>query len=384
MSIAYFDCFSGISGDMALGALVDAGGELAVVEQAVAALGLRPEVRVSARQEERGHLGGTRVLVEAGQGPPRTVPDLLAAVAAAPLPDRVREQATDAIRRLGAAESRIHGVAVDDLHLHELGGADTLVDLVGTFWLLESLGVESVFASPLPAPRGLAGEMPLPPPATLRILEGTDAVLVPDPRTVELVTPTGAALLAAAAKFERPAMRIDRVGYGIGGRDEPGNGLAVWLGEAVSEAPTVAVLETNLDDMSPVLIAALLEDLMAAGALDVSVASILMKKGRPGHALTVISDLERQYSLAAALLERSTSLGLRITRVERVISGRRVMEVMTRWGVARVKVKESGGRVIDVTSEYEDSRRLAQEAGADVRVVARAAEAAARKELGIE
>ncbi|MEP7105325.1 MAG: nickel pincer cofactor biosynthesis protein LarC [Chloroflexota bacterium] len=384
MTIAYFDCFSGISGDMALGALLDAGGELSVLEGAVAALGLDAEVKVSARQEERGHLGGTRAVVEVEEGEPRTVPQLLAVVERAALPAPVRARALDAIRRLGVAESRIHGRPMDDLHLHELGGADTLVDLVGSFWLLDSLGVETVYASPLPAPHGLAGEMPLPPPAAMRILEGSQAVLQPDPRTVELVTPTGAALLAAVAKFERPAMRMDRIGYGLGGRPDPGNALAVWLGEPVSEAPRVAVLETNLDDMSPVLIAALMEDLMAAGALDVSVTPILMKKGRPGHALAIITDLERQAALAGALLERSTSLGLRISHVERLVSGRRVIEVMTRWGEARVKVKETGGRVIDVTAEYEDCRRLAREAGADVRVVARAAEAAARKELGIE
>jgi uncharacterized protein (TIGR00299 family) protein len=312
------------------------------------------------------------------------VPQLLAVVERAVLPEQVRERSLDALRRLGVAESRIHGRPVDELHLHELGGADTLVDLVGSFWLLDALGVDSVYASPLPAPHGLAGGMPLPPPAVMRILEGSDAVLQPDPRSVELVTPTGAALLAVVARFERPAMRMDRIGYGIGGRPDPGNALAVWIGEPVSEAPKVAVLETNLDDMSPVLIAALMEDLMAAGALDVSVTPILMKKGRPGHALAVITDLERQHALAGALLERSTSLGLRITHVERLVSGRRVIEVMTRWGEARVKVKETGGRVIDVTAEYEDCRRLAHEAGADVRVVARAAEAAARKELGIE
>ena len=385
MTIAYFDCFSGISGDMALGALLDAGGELAILERTVTALGLDAEVKVKARQEERGHLGGTRVLVEVGDGGSRTVPDLVAAVErATDVPERARQLAADAIRRLGAAESRIHGQAVEDLHLHELGGADTLVDLVGAFWLLESLGVETVYAGPLPAPHGLAGDLPLPPPAALRVLEGTGAVLQPDSRQVELVTPTGAALLAAAARFERPAMRVDRVGYGIGSRPEPGNALGVWLGQPVREAATVAVLETNLDDMSPVLVAALLEDLMAEGALDVSVAPILMKKGRPGHALTLICEPERQYAMASALLERSTTLGLRISQVERVISGRRVMTVMTRWGQARVKVKETAGHPIDVTAEYEDVRKLAHDAGADVRLVARSAEAAARKELGIE
>src|SRR5215470_16959127 len=175
-AVAYFDCFSGISGDMTLGALLDAGADRAVLDAAVEALGLAGEVRVHARHEERGHLGGTRV--------------------------------------------------------------------VGSFWLLESLEVESVHASPLPAPRGRHSA-----PGTLRVLEGTGAVLEPDDRRAELVTPTGAAILATVARFERPAMALDRTGYGLGARPLPGNALGVWLGSAAAEPALVTVVEANLDDM---------------------------------------------------------------------------------------------------------------------------------------
>ena len=171
--VAYFDCPSGISGDMTLGALLEAGADRALLDATVEALGLGGEVRVETRREERGHLGGLRVLVAcAPDGPARTVPDLERAVAAADLPDRVRARALSAIARLGRAESAVHGRPVEQLHLHELGGADTLVDLVGAFWLLESLAVDAVHASPLPAPRGRFTA-----PGTLRVLEGTGAVL---------------------------------------------------------------------------------------------------------------------------------------------------------------------------------------------------------------
>ena len=385
MSVAYFDCFSGISGDMTLGALVDAGGDLAVVEAAVEALGLASEVRVSARHEQRGHLGGTRLLVEVEDRGRRTVPQLEAAIRNAGLPAAVRERSLAAVDRIAQAESRIHGVPREDLHLHELGGADTLVDIVGSFWLLDSLGVTALHASALPAPRGwLSAELPLPGPAVMRILAGTGAVLEPDRRDVELVTPTGAAILAAAARFERPALRVDRVGYGIGTRETPGNALGVWLGEPLPEAAAVTLLETHLDDLAPNQLAALADDLMEAGALDVATTPIVMKKGRPGHRLTVMADPASAERLGALLLERSSALGLRVTRAERLLAGRRALTVDTPYGRVAVTVKELGGRPVDVAAEHDEVRAAARAHGVDPRRVARAAERRAREELGLE
>jgi len=384
VTIAYFDCFSGISGDMALGALVDAGGDLAVVEEAIEALGLSSHVRVSARPERRGHVGGTRVLVEAGDGGSRTVPQLVETVERAELPARVRRRSLQAIGLLAEAESRVHGVPTAELHLHELGGADTLVDVVGTFWLLEALDVDAVHSSPLPAPRGWLGELPLPGPAALRVLATAGAVLEPDPRDVELVTPTGAAILAAVARFERPPIRLDRVGYGIGARDRPGNALGVWLGLPVPEAATVALIETNLDDMTPAALATLGEELLGAGALDVALSPILMKKGRPGHRLTVMAEPALTQALSALVLRHSTALGLRVSHAERVLAGRRFLDVDTRWGRVRVKVKELDAGPVEVAAEHDDCVRLARPAGVDVRRVARAAEQTARTELGLE
>jgi len=226
--------------------------------------------------------------------------------------------------------------------------------------------------------------LPLPAPASLRVLEGTGAVLQPSDEPRELVTPTGAAILAAVATFDRPTMALRRVGYGIGANQSPANSLAVWIGEEVASESGVTVVETNLDDMAPNLIAALCEDLMSAGALDVAVVPALMKKGRPGHLLSVMSPPELVAQLTDQLLRRSTTLGVRISPVQRVIAARRVIEVKTALGTARVKVKELGGQPVDVAPEYEDCRRISRESGTDLREVMRLVADSARRELGLE
>ena len=376
MKLAYFDCFSGISGDMTLGALVDAGADRALLDATVEALGLGDEVTVDVRREARGHAGGTRVEVKVSDRVERTVPALRVVVEGSGAPGEVKSRAVDAIDRVAQAESVIHGVPEQDLHLHELGGGDTLVDLVGAFWLLHALEVERVYASALPMSR--------PAPATLRILEGSGAQLVPVEGDRELVTPTGAAILAAAATFERPAMTLRHVGYGLGSHPAPGNALAVWIGDEVAASTGVTLIETNLDDMAPNLVAALVEDLMAAGALDVTVVPALMKKGRPGHVLTVMSPPELVPKLSEQVLRGSTTLGVRLRQVDRVIAARRVIEVRTDLGVARVKVKEMGGEAVDVAPEYEDCRRIARERAIDLRDVMRVFTAAARQQVGLQ
>jgi uncharacterized protein (TIGR00299 family) protein len=383
MTIAYFDCFSGISGDMTLGALIDSGADRALLDAAVEALGLGDEVKIEVRHETRGHLGGTRVIVETVDRVERTVPALRAVVENADAPDRVKTPVLDAINRLSRAESRLHGLPEDQLHLHELGGADTLVDLMGAFWLLHGLDVEQVYASALPAPRGRTERMPLPAPASIRVLEGTGVVFEATDEGRELVTPTGAAILAVGAKFERPAMSLRSVGYGIGTLDSPGNALAVWIGEKIESKTGVTVIETNIDDMAPNLVAALCEDLIDAGALDVSVTPALMKKGRAGHLITVMSEPELAARLADHLLRHSTTLGVRVTSAQRVTAQRRIIEVQTHLGKARVKVKELGGKPIDAAPEYEDCRRISRESGVDLREVMRVVAAAARKELDL-
>lgn len=382
-TVAYFDCFSGISGDMTLGALIDAGGDAAVLDVAIESMKLAGEVEVETRHEMRGHVGGTRVDVRVEAGQARTVPQLRSLVERSDAPKPVRSRALDAIGRLAVAEAKLHARSEDDLHLHELGGADTLVDLLGAFWLLHSLEVDTVYASPLPAPRGRSKGMPLPAPASMRVLEGTGATLRPVDGEQELVTPTGAVILATCAKFESPALSLRRIGYGIGARDTPGNALAVWIGEEARERSDVTVIETNLDDMAPNAIAALVEDLMAAGALDVTVTPVVMKKGRPGHTVSVIASPDLTAKLADHLLRDSTTLGVRLSALQRVIAQRRVVEVRTTLGAARVKVKELGGRVAGITPEYEDCRRISLESGVALDEVTRIVAEAARRELGL-
>ncbi len=385
MRIAYFDCFAGISGDMALGALLDCGADRSVLDATVEALRLQDEVSIDVHHETRGHAGGTRVVVRTKDRHERAVPALRAAVQDSDVPGAVKTSAMTAIDLLARAEARIHATDVADLHLHELGGADTLVDVVGAFWLLHALDVAGVYASPLPAPHGRKGDMPLPAPASLRVLEGTGAVLRPVDGDRELVTPTGAAILAASAKFVTPvSMTLHRVGYGVGASQAPGNLLAVWLGEeSTSHQDDVTLIETNLDDMAPNLIAPLVEDLMAEGALDVTVTPALMKKGRPGHVLAVIASPEAAGRLADHLIAHSTTLGVRISAMRRVIAGRDQIEVTTPLGTARVKVKLVAGRPIDAAPEFEDCRRISKESGIDLREVIRMVGEAARKELGL-
>ena len=374
-TIAYFDCFSGISGDMTLGALLDCGADRAVLDATVEALRLGDEVTIEVRRESRGHADGTRVIVGVEDRVQRTVPALRSVVEEADAPAQVKSLALDAINLLAHAEVDVHGVPEEKAHLHELGGGDTLVDIVGAFWLLDSLEVSHIYSSSLPIAR--------PGPATLRILAGTGAELRPVEGGRELVTPTGAAILAAAAKFARPAMSLQRAGYGVGSNPSPGNLLGVWIGAEIATTNDVTLIETNLDDMAANLIAALVEDLMGAGALDVSVVPALMKKGRPGHIVSVMSPPELTPRLSDLLLRRSTTLGVRLTPTQRVLAERRMVEVTTELGVARVKVKELGGLAVDVAPEYEDCRRIATESGRDLREVMRIVDAAARRELGL-
>ena len=383
MTVAYFDCFAGISGDMTLGALIDSGADRALLDATIEALRLGDEASIEVRHETRGHVGGTRVVVQTADRVERTVPALRAVVEDADAPERVKAPVLDAINRLARAEARLHGVSEEQLHLHELGGADTLVDLMGAFWLLHSLEVDQLYSSALPAPRGRMGNMPLPAPASVRVLEGTGVVFEATDAGLELVTPTGAAILAAGARFERPAMTLRSIGYGIGARETPGNALAVWIGERLESQTGVTLIETNIDDMAPNLVAALCEDLMDAGALDVSVTPALMKKGRAGHLLTVMSPPDLVARLADHLLRHSTTLGVRMSTAQRVTAQRRVIEVKTRLGSARVKVKELDGKPYDVAPEYEDCRRISRETGADLREVMRLVSDAARKELDL-
>jgi uncharacterized protein (TIGR00299 family) protein len=391
MRIAYFDCFSGISGDMTLGALVSAGWPAAEVEALPARLKL-PGVTVIVGEARRGPFAATRVEVrlEGGQ-PHRHLHHVNAILDAADLPAAARERARAAFRRLAEAEARVHGSTVEKVHFHEVGAADALVDVAGAMAGLEALGVEAVYASPPRLGRGFVncehGRIPVPAPATTLLLQGAP-VEIGDVEA-ELTTPTGAALLATLVESWEPPppFRLERVGTGAGERDlsQQPNVLRVMLGTADGAAPgglsrrRVSVLETALDDENPQFVAALIPRLLDAGALDAMVVPSLMKKGRPGLWLVVIAEAGQAQPLARMLLAETSSLGVRVREEERYELERRPAEVETPFGRIALKVASLPDGSLRAVPEFESVRAAAERAGRPLREVAEAAIGAWRR-----
>jgi hypothetical protein len=385
MRVAYFDCFSGASGDMCLAALISAGWPAAELLALPARLKLEG-VRITVGEARRGPFVATRVEVEAeGRQPHRHLRHIAALLEAADLDPGVKARALAVFERLADAEAEVHGSTREKVHFHEVGAVDALVDVVGTLEGLRSLGVEEVYASPLRLGRGAVrsehGLIPVPAPATTLLLRGVP-VEMPDIEA-ELVTPTGAALLTTLVRHwsGEPAFRLERVGTGAGGRDlkEQPNVLRVLIGEA-DPAPAmsrqVAVLETALDDENPQFVAALLPRLLEQGARDAMVVPSLMKKGRPGMWLVVVAEPDRAEALAGLLLRETSALGVR-TRLERRYElERRQVEVETAFGRIALKVAVLPGGEERAAPEFESVRAAAERAGRPLREVSDAAVAA--------
>jgi uncharacterized protein (TIGR00299 family) protein len=387
MKLAYIDCVAGASGDMLLGALLDAGLLEADLRAGLAGLRL-PGFDLQVRRVLKNGLSATKVDVLVDDAvPERHLSDLLAVVAAADLPPTIKERAAAVLHRLGEVEAGIHGVPVEIVHLHELGGLDTLVDVVGVLLGLHLLGVERVIVSPIPLGRGRIrtahGELPLPAPATLALLRG--APVVGSEIEKELVTPTGAALLTslAASYGPIPAMTLSAIGYGAGGRDLPiPNVVRLLLGDAppaVGLTGTVAVLETNVDDLNPEIYEHVMDRLFRAGALDVFLTPIQMKKNRPGTLFRVMCRPGDAAAMTAILFEETTTLGVRQQIMVRETLPRRVQEVATPYGDVRVKVARLPDGHTKASPEYEDCRRQAVAHGVPLRQVYLAAELAAQQ-----
>jgi uncharacterized protein (TIGR00299 family) protein len=359
---------------MALGALLEAGLSQAELSRVLAGLGL-PGFALEIRRVSRQHLSGTKVDFRVGPQPERRYREIVALLEEADLPPRTRELSLRMFRLLGEAEARRHGVPLEEVHFHELGAADTILDIVGVAFGVEYLGIRRVFVSPLPVGRGLIasahGTLPNPAPATLELLQGLPVYGTELPG--ELVTPTGAVILRALEAEDAlcPPLRLTAVGYGAGARDLPGhpNLVRLLVGEPLHPLPgmreEVLVLETHIDDMNPELYEPLMAELFAAGALDVALAPLLMKKNRPGVALTVIAPPAARESLLLALFTHSTTLGVRCQVLERVAARRWQEEVATPWGPVTMKVMEYGG-LRRRLPEYEACRRLAAEHGLPV------------------
>ena len=378
MKIAYFDCFAGISGDMTLGALIGAGADPERLREGLAGLGVGG-YRIEVGKKMTGPIEATDVRVlldDHHHHHHRRLHDIREMIRGANLSDRVKLTAERIFLRLAEAEGRVHGSSPEEVHFHEVGAVDAIVDIVGTALCLEMLGWPKVVAGPMPTFHGYAkgshGVFPLPAPATAEILRG-----VPWRKLDiegELVTPTGAAIIReiAAGFGPLPAMTVESIGYGAGKSDFGiPNALRVMIGEEVAgaESQGVTVIETNIDDLNPQFYETAMERLFAAGALDVFLTPIQMKKNRPGTLLSVICDPDLTEAIAAIILAETSTFGVRISRCERLCLDRRWEEVVTEFGKIRIKIGERDGGVITASPEYEDCKRAAAEHGVAVRHV---------------
>jgi len=393
-TIAYLDCPSGVSGDMLLGALLGAGVALDELRALLGGLPLEGYT-LEAAPVVRGALGAThaRVVPTREEHAHRHLGDVLAIIEHGDLPERVKRDAGAVFRRLATAEARVHRVGIDEVHFHEVGAVDAIVDVVGVCAGLHLLGVEEVYCSPLPLGRGQTtmahGTLPLPAPAVLELLAMSGAPTVPHTATTELVTPTGAALVTTLARFAQPPLRLARVGYGAGTRAEPApNLLRLWLGERDDTRATISteedvtveqllVLEANIDDMPAELFGYAMERLLAAGALDAWCAPLTMKKARPGALLGALCRPADRAALVGVFLRETSTFGVRARAVTRYAAAREARTVDTPYGPVRVKLKLLDGVVAGASPEYEDCRRLAMERSISLPRVYAAAIAAA-------
>jgi uncharacterized protein (TIGR00299 family) protein len=368
MKIAYADCFSGVSGDMFLAALLDAGLPLEVLQQNIDKLNLPEKVELKLTETHKGALraASLEVIVPHSHNH-RHLADILEMINTSELSETVKATASKIFTLLAEAESRVHGEPVEHVHFHEVGALDSIIDIVGAAIGLDYLGIEQLYASPLPYGSGTInsdhGLLPLPAPATLEVLRLINAPLSPSSAEVELVTPTGAAILGCMAEFKRPNLVMTHIGIGAGKRDlEWPNILRLMIGMVPeAEQNEMVQLETNIDDMNPQFFGYLMDKLFASGARDVFMTPIHMKKNRPGIMLGVIALRKDEAALAELLLRETTTLGLRVQPIGRYEASREFRQLDTRFGKVTIKAKIMDGKVIHTTPEYDDCVRLAKE-----------------------
>lgn len=375
MRVLHFDCFSGAAGDMIVGALVDLGVDARDVLEAVHRLGI-PGLEVALRPVQRGGLGGTGFQVGAPERQThRGLPEILALVKKSGLAPGARRIARRVFERLCEVEGRLHGVPAEKVHLHEVGAVDSVADVVAAAFCIDRLAPDRISCSALPTGSGTVscehGTLPVPAPATLELLRGCP--VYPGPVEREMVTPTGAAILTtvASAFGAMPAMTIRRTGFGTGSRENPGhpNLLRVIEGEAdpsERRESSIVVIETNVDDMNPQDVGPLPDRLREAGAVDVFVTPVLMKKSRPGLQITVLAPEASHRAVCERLFRETTTIGLRYHRASRWELDREIDPVETRFGAISLKVSRLDGKVVNVTAEHDDCLRAAREHGVAV------------------
>ena len=361
MKTLYLDLYIGVSGDMLLGLLVDLGVAPEALDAALQALDL-PGLALSAKPGMKGAIGGTKVeLTCPDQAHDRHLSEIREIIQRSRLSERVKERSIRVFTRLAEAEARVHRTDVEEVHFHEVGALDAIGDIVGFVLGLELLGVERLLASPLPLGRGFIesahGTIPLPAPAVLELARNFPSRQLDFDR--ELTTPTGAALVTTLAEpvATMPPFIVDKIGYGLGTRDLPvPNAVRGVLGRTSEvQADRVLLLEANIDDLNPQVYGYLFDVLFQAGALDVWLEPIQMKKGRPGTKLSVLAEEHERDRMAEIVFRETTTLGVRTTTMDRLVLPRSIVEVQTRFGTIRAKL--AGGRV---APEYDDCARAAQ------------------------
>lgn len=374
--VAYFECNSGISGDMFLGALIDCGADFDYINRELSKLNL--DFEMSCERVRKGPISATKIIIrESGSHPLRNLKIIRDLIEKTSLPEEVKGKSLSILRRLAEAEAEVHQVDIDHVHFHEIGALDTIVDIVGSILGLKSLGVERIFSSPLPLGKGEIdtshGKIPNPAPATMKLLEGC-RVYGKDIQE-ELVTPTGAALISSLAEdfIDFPAMRVLKAGYGAGTKElAMPNVLRIVIGELQAErkaeAPTF-IISANIDDSTPEVMGFLFERLFEMGALDVWQHPIVMKKNRLANELSVLCYKDVMEKIIDCIFSETTTNGLRISEVKRSILDRKIVEVKVLDETIRVKVSFEGKKVLTISPEYEDCRLVALKKGISLKNV---------------
>ena len=393
--IIYFDCFSGCSGDMIIGALLDAGLSLDLLKEELAKLNVHG-YHLTATKVTKSSISATKfdvIMDEHVHQHDRALTDILKIIESSSLSDRVKKESSAIFRRLGEAEGKVHGVAPEKVHFHEIGAVDSIVDIVGTVIAFEALCLEGYYSSALAAGSGTVntahGVLPVPAPATLELLTMANAPILDLTQEFapkgELLTPTGAVLITSYAAFQRPDMRVSMSGYGAGHKDFPNwpNVLRVWIGETKTKPETedLVLMETNIDNMSPEIFGYLMEKLLAEKALDVWFTPIQMKKNRPAIMLSVLSNTSDEARLSDLILTETTTLGIRVRPVARHIASREIVEFQSSLGPVKAKIKRLSGSIVEISPEYEDCRKVALERNLPLQEVYRVISAEARKQI---
>ncbi|MHB8171690.1 MAG: nickel pincer cofactor biosynthesis protein LarC [Thermincolia bacterium] len=399
MLTAHFDCFAGASGDMLLGSLLDAGLPLETLQTELNKLNLADYNLQAIPVTKKGISALNFIVNTSDSHHHRRIKDIRALLENSPLKPAVTASASRIFQQLAVAEAKVHGISPDEVHFHEVGALDSIIDIVGVCIALDYLKLDQVTSSPLPLGWGTVkcqhGILPVPAPATLELVRGLPTT--PGLAEGELLTPTGAAILATLSSSfgPPPAMTVMATGYGAGTKELPiANVCRVWIGESQSAVTTsgwlsdeVEVIETNIDDLNPEIYQYVMEKLFDLGALDVSLVPVVMKKSRPGTMVTVISAPEKTSALVDTLLKETTALGVRLHRCSRLKAHRRIITVATPYGQVRVKLARQGEEdalPYQVAPEYQDCAARAKETGVTIREVYRQAEVAALGLMGKE